>query len=228
VWRRDLGGRILTFRIAGINNQNLLMRDEETGSYWQQVSGRAIAGPLRGSQLELVHSDELSFALWRQENPRGTVLRAVDEFAGRYEAKDWETQMKQQPTVVSTRGTPFEPRELILGVRVENAARAYPLRRVLDQMLIQDILGGKRLVLIVGPDGKSVRVFATPDVARDFYLLSPSLGPKLMMDSTGGHWNFEGCPVGGDAAGCLERIDAQRDYWFDWHLYHPDSTIFGK
>ena len=68
----------LTFRLAGINNQNFMMRDEETGSYWQQISGKAISGPYRGRELELVHSDELTFGLWRTENPNGTTLRPVD------------------------------------------------------------------------------------------------------------------------------------------------------
>ena len=49
-----MDGLRLTFHLAGINNQNFLMRDEETGTYWQQISGRAIAGPLQGKQLTLV------------------------------------------------------------------------------------------------------------------------------------------------------------------------------
>ena len=34
------------------------MRDEETGSYWQQITGTAIAGPLKGRKLTLVPQDE--------------------------------------------------------------------------------------------------------------------------------------------------------------------------
>ena len=50
------------------------MRDEETGSYWQQITGTAIAGPLKGRELTLVPQDELTFALWKKEQPNGTVL----------------------------------------------------------------------------------------------------------------------------------------------------------
>ena len=75
MWERSINGQPLTFHLAGINNQNFLMRDEETGSFWQQISGKAISGPLAGRQLELSHSDELTFGLWKQENPRGTVHR---------------------------------------------------------------------------------------------------------------------------------------------------------
>jgi hypothetical protein len=55
VWGREVTGLTLTFHLSGINNQNFLMRDEQTGTYWQQIStywrqigGRAISGPLTG------------------------------------------------------------------------------------------------------------------------------------------------------------------------------------
>ncbi len=72
-------GRELHFYLAGINNQNFLMRDRETGSWWQQVTGRAIAGSLAGSTLELVPNDELTFELWKSESPQGLVLAPVGD-----------------------------------------------------------------------------------------------------------------------------------------------------
>ena len=41
------------------------MRDEETGSWWQQVTGEAIYGPLKGQKLQPFFHDELTFALWK-------------------------------------------------------------------------------------------------------------------------------------------------------------------
>jgi hypothetical protein len=33
VWETTVNGRVLHFHLAGINNQNFIMRDEETGSW---------------------------------------------------------------------------------------------------------------------------------------------------------------------------------------------------
>ena len=74
MWGREVNGLTLTFHLAGINNQNFLMRDEETGSYWQQISGLAIAGPLSGKSLKLIPADELSLDLWKAEQPQGTFI----------------------------------------------------------------------------------------------------------------------------------------------------------
>src|SRR6266404_9266175 len=103
------------------------MRDEETGSFWQQISGKAISGPLAGRQLQLISTEELSFALWRQENPRGTVLRPVAAFRQSYEPKDWEKRIAKAATVVDTRKTGIPPRTLMIGLEIDGASRAYPL-----------------------------------------------------------------------------------------------------
>jgi hypothetical protein len=79
------------FHLAGINNQNFLMRDEETGSYWQQVTGTAIAGPLKGSKLTLLSQDELTFALWRKEHPQGTVLAPLPRYASNVGKRSLQT-----------------------------------------------------------------------------------------------------------------------------------------
>src|SRR5579863_10370624 len=107
---RDVAGRRLTFHLAGINNQNFLMRDEETGSYWQQISGRAISGPLQGRQLSLVLSDELTFAEWRAEEPAGMVLKSVPRYASEYEAKDWDVRMAREPVVIDFPEHGMKPR----------------------------------------------------------------------------------------------------------------------
>src|SRR5215213_1453024 len=60
-----MDGQRLRFRLVGINNQNFVMQDAQTGSWWQQVTGRAIAGPLKGKQLTLVPHDEVAFGRWK-------------------------------------------------------------------------------------------------------------------------------------------------------------------
>ena len=122
-----MDGRVLHFRLAGINNQNFIMRDEETGSWWQQISGKAIQGPLKGRQLEYVAFDEMSFALWKREHPSGQVLLADAGLQKKYAKPDWELRMLSNPTVtpVDPRD-PLKPRSLVIGVRIDGMSKAYP------------------------------------------------------------------------------------------------------
>lgn len=228
MWGREVDGQVLTFRLAGINNQNFLMRDEQTGSYWQQISGRAISGPLRGKQLAMIHWDELSFATWQDENPTGKVLMPVGKYSAKYAAKDWEQKMARRPSIMDTKDLP--PRELIVGVEINGDSRAYLHSHLLTHKLVQDRVGGRPIILVTNLDNKSIRAFLAElpgsTEVPDFYR-NEQLGGGLLRDSiTGGEWNFLGCAVSGSLEGkCLAPIRIVKDYWFDWQLYHPSTRI---
>jgi hypothetical protein len=234
VWTRDVAGLRLTFHLAGINNQNFLMRDEETGSYWQQISGLAVAGPLRGRQLTLILSDELTLAAWKSEEPRGTVLNDVPKYVGGYARRDWDVRMQRAPTVIDFPEHGLKARDLMLGIQAFGASRAFLYDQVIREKLVKDRVGAEPVLLVVGPDGESVRAFRDrlPDVhgAADFYRMSGSQpGATLMDATTGSQWNFQGCAISGSAKGaCLERIPMLKDYWFDWRNYNPKTSVYGK
>jgi len=159
VWTREIDGQRLTFHLAGINNQNFIMRDEETGSYWQQINGLAISGPLKGRQLTLVHSDELTFATWIAEEPQGTVLKNVPKYASDYEAKDWDVRMKRVPVVIQFPEQGMKPRDLMLGIQAYGASRAFLYDAVIKEKLVKDYVGSEPVLLVVGADDQSVRAF---------------------------------------------------------------------
>ncbi len=229
-----MAGLRLTFHLAGINNQNFLMRDEETGSYWQQINGMAVSGPLAGRQLTLVPSDELTFVTWRSEEPLGTVFQDVPRYASEYAHKDWDVRMRRVPTVIDFHEHGLKARDLVLGIQASGASRAFLYDQVLKEKLVKDRVGAVPVLLVVGEDNESVRVFRDriPGVegAPDFYRLAPSKpGPLLMDAATGSEWNFQGCAVAGKAKGlCLERIQAIKDYWFDWRNYNPKTTVHAR
>jgi hypothetical protein len=224
-------GLKLTFHLAGINNQNFIMRDEETGTYWQQISGAAISGPLKGRNLILVSSDELTLGLWKAEQPKGTLVKDAAEFTSQYATKDWDVHMQKVPTVISYAQPGMTARTLVLGVRAFGLARAYPFEMLLQQKLVKDRLSGVPILIVVGPDGQSVRAFRAQAVGSqrdvDFYRLDDNTA-SLMDAATGSRWNFQGCAVeGGEKGVCLERLDIIKDYWFDWRHYNPATSVFG-
>ena len=232
VWNRSLDGRTLYFRLAGINNGNALMRDVQTNSIWQQSTGQAIFGPLKGQQLTLIHSDELTFALWRKERPEGLVLQPDAPYATEYELKDWEQRVEKTHTVIDTRKSGIAPHELMLGVTIAGQSKAYPMKSILAARLIQDQIAGIPIVILVGPDKESIRVFkARLNEAGMTFLpvQGDSLTPGTVMQDAGtsGNWNFEGCAISGTSAGmCLAPVGANKDYWFDWMNHHPDTVVF--
>ncbi len=222
-----MDGIRLTFHLAGINNQNFLMRDEETGSYWQQISGLAISGPMSGKQLKFIHSEEVSLSLWKNEQPRGTILKDEAAYVSEYSPTDWDVKMKKAPTVLSYAQPGLAPRDLMLGIRAFGAARAFPYDAVVKQKLVRDHVGSEPVLLVLGPDNLSVRAFRARlagGKSPEFYRTEEG----MMDDATGSRWNFQGCAVDGKFKGsCLESVYLIKDYWFDWRHYNPQTTVYG-
>ncbi len=161
-----MNGQALHFYLAGINNQNFLMRDKETGTWWQQINGKALYGPLKGATLDLVPYDELTFGEWKSEVSGGEVFAPIAKYKKEYDP-NWEPDIAKLPVVISFPGTELKPRDVVVGVEVDGASRAYPWDKFVKQSPIVDHVGGKPLLLAVGPDGKSFRAFVSRIDGKD-------------------------------------------------------------
>jgi hypothetical protein len=244
VWKRTARGRELHFYLAGINNQNFLMRDRETGSWWQQVTGCAISGEFAGSTLELMPNDELTFALWKSESPQGhsLVLAPVAGHGEKDYDKKWEEEVAKYPVPLTFPGQGLKDRDVILGVELSGQARAFPVAKVRGANPVEDKVGGVPVVVVTGPDGESVRIFRSQWNGLDIELYrdAQSNGQTdaksdvknrewRLLDSQGNTWNFAGCATSGPATGqCLEKINYLKDYWFDWKNYNPQTTVYSR
>jgi hypothetical protein len=232
VWETTVNGRPLHFHLAGINNQNFIMRDEETGSWWQQVTGEAIFGPLKGQKLLPVVHDELTFGLWKREKPEGRVLRPDEAVmrAGLYAPANWEERMtKVRVTTSQPQDNSLEPRALVVGVTLNGASTAYPFEVLLKQSLIIDSVGGVPIFIVVGEDKKSVRAYERLIDGRKLeFFVKPQASPLVLVDAeTGSEWDFAGKATGGALAGQqLKKVPVLNDYWFDWKAYHPTTGIY--
>ncbi|MDT5270016.1 MAG: hypothetical protein QOH49_2202 [Acidobacteriota bacterium] len=231
MWETTIEGRVLHFHLWGINNQNFIMRDEETGSWWQQVSGECIFGELKGRRLKLFDHDELTFATWKREGDRGRVLRPDPKIqaADRYESADWEQQMQRVP-VATTLADPNErlpARTLVVGVEAGGAAKAYPVDALAKQNPVLDRVGDAPLLVLLAEDGKSVRVFDRRLEGRTLELFLRPDSRELIDTETGSAWDFTGTATSGALAGKrLMRVQPVKDYWFDWKKYHPETGIY--
>jgi len=234
VWESTVDGRVLHFHLAGINNQNFIMRDEETGTWWQQVSGKAIHGPLEGHQLKSVFHDEVSFAIWKSEQPNGRVLRPDEKIVAKneYEKPDWEARYEKLRVVEGTDiDKRLPPRTLVMGIALNGKSVAYPLPALQKQSPIIDMVGTVPIVVALGEDKRSVRAFErTVDGRRlEFFQKKDDKDPQFQLidAETGSTWNFEGKATSGPLSGRqLEKVFVLEDYWFDWRIYHPDTTVY--
>ena len=228
VWQSVVNGQTLKFRLAGINNQNFIMRDEATGSWWQQISGEAIQGSMKSSQLVPVETDELTFGTWKQENPNGRVLKPDAKISVENYDPNWEPEVARMPVRVTTKlDETLEPRTLIVGISIEGKSKAYPFTAIEKQAPILDTIGTTPIVLVLAEDGKSVRAFSRIVDGRKLEFLKKPDTNELVDAETASVWDFSGRAVSGELTGKqLTKLQVIKDYWFDWKTYHPETQLY--
>ena len=241
----------MRFRLIGINNQNFIMQDEETGTWWQQVNGRAILGPMKGRRLKLIPADIVAFGVWKLDHPQGRVLAPNPEIEARgdeYAPSDWERNMARRRVVTTLpKGSPFQARTLIVGITVNGHAKAYALNDLRASRVLLDVVDERPVLIVAADDGRSVRVFdrrvdgrvvefaasptsvsITPDAAGPAGRTTAAPRAPLLIDlDTASEWDFAGRAISGPYAGkTLTRLPHLLEYWFDWQTYWPKTDAY--
>lgn len=63
---------------SALYENDMVMVDRETGTYWWQVAGSGLVGELSGSLLELLPSQTTSWASWTEQYPQTVVMARPD------------------------------------------------------------------------------------------------------------------------------------------------------
>jgi hypothetical protein len=239
VWKSKLGERELEFELVGINNQNFIMADERSGTWWQQVSGRSIRGPLHEARLELQPFEQVTWEVWREEHPDTLVLESREEFFDDYwteKERGWRDGSLMEFVTEADPDDPLAQGDLIVAAVFGREQKAYPMATLRDRNPVTDEAFGVPVLLAVGRDGRSVRCFdrrldgETLELFRNVQEVgegAPEPQVELIDAASGSVFNFAGEAISGPLAGKrLRRVTVYTDYWFDWKQHNPDGPLF--
>jgi hypothetical protein len=234
VYDRRVDGRPLTFGTSGkLADDALVMYDRETESEWKQPLGRAIAGPLEGTELDVVPAMMTTWERFREAHPNGEVLQPVHEPGRRgatldevYDMAPYDRyddaegfglrEMRGEGPERTWNRTDIEAKTVVLGVVHGDEAVGYPVPAVeAAGGVVTDRVGGHDLV--VTTLGGDIQAFEDPGYgleARDGTLY----GNGVAWDPT----------TGRSADGRrLSPMPARRLYAFAWQDDHGPDSFYG-
>jgi len=239
-----LSGRPLEFRVSGrLYNANLIMVDRQTGSFWDQILGEVLMGPLVGRVGPLLRlpADLVYWEDWKQAHPEGRVLARPTEIRGlrglenispsRYERSPYEEYMLRPSVGFGVDIKEIDLRRLaakrlVFGVELSGRAKAYADGSIQKVKLLNDLVGEGPILVVVTPEG-AVRAFRRTLSERDEPLTFELRGDMLRDLETETLWSFSGEGLSGPLARKrLEEIPVIPTYWFAWLLFHPDTEVF--
>lgn len=220
--------RALTFEVAGLVRGNMLMRDHETGTIWQQSTGEALAGPLQGCRLELLLGEQTTWSAWRDDYPQTTLCAeptSADKGIIRFLPFDRMTAHFAHGAVQLPgqrgRDQRLPSREEVAGLTIAGESRAYALNTLAATGGVGDRLGGQSILVAYDRSADRARAFTHGGGQDD---LAIEAG-QIVERAGGGRWSLRGEPLG-DTNVPLGRLPVERQWWMSWAEFHPATTVY--
>ncbi|MEQ2007327.1 MAG: DUF3179 domain-containing protein [Limisphaerales bacterium] len=151
VFDRRVGERVLSFGVSGLLYQSDgLMYDRQTESLWSQLKMEAVSGAQVRTRLNLLVSEHLTWAAWRQRHPDGEVLSTETGFARDYENLPYAGYEHEPETIfpVPTRRKELPNKAWVLGVVVDGQAIAFPVAQLPEARSASTEFAGQRLEVL--------------------------------------------------------------------------------
>jgi hypothetical protein len=221
VFEPSVDGRALKLGALGLEKGVFILYDDETRTRWSQVSGRASQGPLSGRALPKRESLLTTWGQWRRLRPATTVYVDPSQ-PGRRRF----TEESFQRITLGGAG-PVVNQDLVAGVEVGGAARAWLVRSLAGPRVADDLVAGEPVVVALAADAVTVRAFRRRLDGRTLRF-SLETGDRMRDAETGSSWDIpSGRAVSGPLAGrALEPLTVTTALWYAWRSQRPETTLW--
>jgi hypothetical protein len=242
---REVGEHgVMRFGVTGVlRNSDLIMWDDKTESWWQQMTGEAIVGELAGEQLTLLPSIIVSYEEFKRTFPEGVVLSRDTGHQRTYGNNPYAgyDDINSSPFLFDgERDDRYPPMERVLTLEINDEPMAYPFSQLEEHPVVHDEVGGEAVVVFWAPGATSALDETSIAESRDVGAagaFSPVLdGEELSFvhidgeirdEQTDSVWNVLGHAIDGELQG--ERLDEYVNgthFWFAWAAFQPETGIW--
>lgn len=157
-----VNGERVEFGTSGkLWNSNLVMYDRKTQSLWSQILGEAIVGEITGAKLKVLPSDMVRYGEFKKLYSDGEVL-SRDTGTTRLYGEDPYGDYYTTPGTyfpVNKKDARLGEKEFVLGILINNKAKAYWPPAIKKAGRVEDIFEGKMIIAEYEKEIDAVRLF---------------------------------------------------------------------
>ncbi|HWA32634.1 MAG TPA: DUF3179 domain-containing (seleno)protein [Cyclobacteriaceae bacterium] len=222
-------GKPENFRLVGMDHYNAMFEDGTTKSWWRQVSGEAIVGPLKGRSLTEIPSFQMTLAEWTFQHPNTKILQPDTVFKEAYEGwKDYD-EGRQKGRLERKDSLSWQKKSWVVGVQIGMASTAYDWIQLQEQRVINDEVNGIPILVLANPDSMSFHVYERSLEGDALTFSQTDDGMRITDSKTGSRWNWDGrCDEGLLKGRMLKPVQAYQEYWHSWLTFHPLTRQYTK
>lgn len=158
-------GEAIAFGNTGaLYNNNMVMYDRATNSFWAQMGLGSIAGSRVGERLKVLPVMQTTWATWKALYPNTKVL-AEDTGYRRFYRTDYYIDSEYtinrnigfpQAAPIDTR---YHPKAMVLGIVGEMSTRAYVHEKMAQREVVNDVFEGRQVLVVYDREAVLARAF---------------------------------------------------------------------
>ena len=223
VYVREFDGKAHDFGVIGVEKGTLIMYDAQTHSWWSQLFGEAVKGPMKGRSLDKLPSTMTTWGKWRALYPQTTVyVKTSIPYNARFDSDHFSRIAKKDPD------GPLEATDWVVGLEGHVEAAVYPAKRLAGMRLLNEHFEGQATLVYLSEDLSTARVLDREIDGRELtFVLTEE--DQLRDLETGSLWDpLSGKAISGELGGQeLKPLVSTYSLWFAWQKYRPDSEVWG-
>lgn len=230
------GTRVLQFSVEGnLKEANMIMEDDSTNSHWLQIKREAVSGEMQRTKLGLLFGLHTTWDVWKDLHPQTLVM--ARETGYNYDYSEFPFQeryfkYKQSPNYlfkVTHKDNRYHPKEVILGVEIENVYKAYPFSELQDPGVINDTVAGIPIVVLYDIQKETIAAYmrVLDNEVLEFRAEMGPEGSKVRDSIYNSSWNIEGMAYEGPCqAKSLQFVTSYKAFWFAWVTIYPETLVY--
>ncbi len=220
-----INGHYQKFRLVGMDHFNAMFEDPDTKSWWRQVNGEAIAGPLKGSQLQELPSIQIRLGTWIRNHPETMIMQPDTLFNKQYADLKGYDSGTIKGSLERRDSASWKFKSWVVGVVQNGHSKAYDWNELVQKKVINDTIADMPIVLVLDIDGSSFHVWKRIVNNKPTHFEWNAEHQLLKDDITQSGWSTDGICVDGSLRGIqLQPVQAYQEFWHSWRTFHPMTT----
>lgn len=227
-----VNGKTERFRLVGMDHFNAMFEDSATKSWWQQATGQAVAGPLKGKTLAEIPSAQWRLGAWLRRYPNSKILQPDTSFSKKYKGLEGYDQGVIKSGLEKRDSGDWRFKSWVIGIRQGRQSRTYNWNDLTKHFFLEDQVDTLPVLITLEKDSVTFHTWSrTVKGSALKFTREAKTGSIGLLVDTGTHstWNEDGLCVGGPLKGeQLRSVQSYQEFLHSWEHFHPGSERYGR
>ncbi len=215
IFEPRVNGTPESFRLVGMDHFNAMFEDKTTKTWWRQATGEAIAGPLKGTVLPELPSQQTTLKQWLTLYPNSKVMQPDSTFIEEYaDLNDYDFGI-ERGNLTRTDTLSWKDKSWVIGLTSNGFNKAIDWNLLVEKRILNLELAGRPIVVALAADNQSFFALERPS-DKLFTLENDSLVGENKKYTFLGVSSDKNEPP-------LKQVKAYQEFWHSWRTFHPDT-----